>query len=55
MRSYYGATLAEVSDFGHIISREGRGHLLAHLFNVAGDHDGPEEGRGCNIGENAGG
>lgn len=43
MKSYYGAGLAEISDFGHIISREVGGHLLAHLFDVAGYHDSPEE------------
>ena len=43
MKPYYGASPAEISDFGHIISREVGGHFLVHLFDVAGYHDGPEE------------
>ncbi len=41
--SYLRASSAEALDFGHIICREEVRDFFAHLFDVAGDHDGPEQ------------
>lgn len=39
---HLGARLAEVLDLHHVISREERTDLFAHLLHVASDHNGPE-------------
>lgn len=39
--THFGTSLTEVPDFGHVVSSKARRHLLGHLFDVAGDHDGP--------------
>lgn len=41
--SYLRASSAEVLDLGHIICREVVRDFFAHLFDVAGDHDSPEQ------------
>lgn len=39
-------TAREGPDFGNVACREDWRHFLAHLLDVAGNHDGPERKRG---------